>query len=55
MQPSPSHFAIPVVSTLVKKLARLFSIFAAGFFATLIRHANARTSHALFDFGAILV
>lgn len=36
MQPLVSHFAIPVVSTLVKKLARLFSIFAAGFFATSI-------------------
>jgi hypothetical protein len=33
MRPLVSHFAIPVISTLVKKLARLFSIFAAGFFA----------------------
>jgi hypothetical protein len=32
MQPVVSHFAIPLVSTLVKKLARLFAIFAAEFF-----------------------
>jgi hypothetical protein len=32
MQPVVSHFAIPAVSTLVKKLARLFAIFAAEFF-----------------------
>jgi hypothetical protein len=36
MQPLISHLAIPVISMLVKKLARLFSIFAAGFFATSI-------------------
>jgi hypothetical protein len=36
MQPLVSHFAIPVIRMLVKKSARIFSIFAAGFFATSI-------------------
>jgi len=36
MQPSVPHFAIPVIRMLVKKSARIFSIFAAGFFATSI-------------------
>src|SRR5438093_8376107 len=36
MQPSGLRFAIPCISMLVKKLARLFSIFAAGFFGTSI-------------------
>ena len=36
MQPLVPHFAIPVIRMLVKKSARIFSIFAAGFFATSI-------------------
>jgi hypothetical protein len=36
MQPLISHFAIPVISMLVKSLARLFSTFIAGSFATSI-------------------
>src|SRR5205809_4154723 len=36
MQPSLSSLAIPLIRMLVKKLAVLFSIFAAGFFATSI-------------------
>jgi len=36
MQPLVSHFAIPVIRMLVKKSARILSIFAAGFFATSI-------------------
>ena len=34
MQPSVSRFAIPLILMFVKKLGRLFSLFAAGFLAT---------------------